>query len=737
MSRVLCLSIVVVLLGACGGGGGSGGNSNAPGPGGTTPPPAAPFGLTQRAPVAAFDLPTQGVALGSFDLTNRFPNLSFPVAVFVAGVPGENRLAVVQQSGFARAFVNDVATTTFQTVLDVSGQVLNSGEQGLLGLAFDPDFATNRFIYVHYSAASGQRRSVISRFTWDAGTDSAALNTEKVLLEINQPFGNHNGGMLAFGPDDLLYIAMGDGGSGGDPQNNAQDPSNLLGSMLRIDVHPNNPADPYDIPLDNPTFTQPGARAETWAIGLRNPFRFSFDRATGDLWLGDVGQGAIEEIDIITSGGNYGWRVFEGTQPFDGSANTLPNSAFTDPVFEYDHSEGVAVIGGYVYRGNSLPSLQGRYIYTDFGSGTVWALDYDGANVLANDVIATASSPTSFGEDNQGELYLVSQNGGIFGFDETGGGGGTIPDQLSETGLFVDLGTLTPASGLIEYELNHPFWSDNAIKRRWVAVPDSARVQFAATGPWSFPRGTVAVKHFELELVEGDPSSRLRLETRLLIHTASGWQGFTYRWNVQGTDATLLSGRETEMISVKLAGGGTRDQRYEYPSRTDCLGCHTQVAGRTLGLQTRQLNRDFVYPAATDNQLRSWNNINLFTADIGAADQYGAFAAVDDSTQSVEVRARAYLDTNCAVCHQPGGATPVDLDLRFDTSVANMNVLAVAPTAGDLGISNALIVAAGEKERSVLWERMRRLDADRMPPVSSHLVDDVGVDVVGQWIDAL
>ncbi|MDH3643673.1 MAG: hypothetical protein OES38_16335, partial [Gammaproteobacteria bacterium] len=181
----------------------------------------------------------------------------------------------------------------------------------------------------------------------------------------------------------------------------------------------------------------------------------------------------------------------------------------------------------------------------------------------------------------------------------------------------------------------------------------------------------------------------------------------------------------------------SRDQLYEYPSRTDCLSCHTEAAGRTLGPTTRQLNRDFVYPAATDNQLRSWNNIALFTSDIGAADQYQAFAALDNAAESVEVRARAYIDINCAICHQPGGPTPVDIDLRFDTVPTNLNAIGLGPNAGDLGIANALIIAPGEKERSVLWERMRRLNADRMPPVGSHLVDAAGVDIVGQWIDAL
>ncbi len=563
------------------------------------------------------------------------------------------------------------------------------------------------------------------------------LTSEKMILVVNQPFSNHNGGMLAFGPDDYLYVGMGDGGSGGDPNNNAQNPANPLGSMLRIDVHPANSNDPYDVPIDNPFIGEPNFMAETYAYGLRNPFRYSFDRQTGDLWLGDVGQGNWEEIDIVTAGGNYGWRVFEGTQAFDDSGSTPPNSTFIPPIFEYSHaSGGVAIIGGYVYRGNLLPGLQGRYLYADFGSGALWALRFDGANVLSNDQIAQANTPTSFGEDNQGELYVVSRGGTISWLEEATGGG-NLPDLLSETGLFTDLGQLIPASGLIEYDLNHPFWSDGATKRRWVALPDASRIGFTDTDAWNFPEGAFVVEHFEMELTEGDTTSRRKLETRILVNTQTGWQGFTYRWDADETDAILLTGRETETITVNLADGGTRDQLYSYPSRTDCLRCHTQVAGFTLGLKTRQLNRDFDYLDITDNQLRSFNHINLFTTDIGDAADYEAFAALADSTIDLPTRARTYLDVNCAQCHQLGGPTPVDLDLRFDTVDGSLNAIGRLPAVGDLGIANAEIIAAGEKERSVLWQRIQALNTDRMPPLASHLVDSEGIDLVGQWIDGL
>ena len=674
--------------------------------------------------------------MGTYNLVAAFPNLNFSNALFLAGVPGENRLVVVRQTGQIHAFVNDPSTAVSTEIVDLSPVVLFGGEQGLLGLAFDPEFVMNRYVYVHYSA-DNPRRSIIARFTWTAGPDVLELTSEKEILVVNQPFTNHNGGMLAFGPDGYLYIGMGDGGSAGDPDNNAQNPLTFLGSMLRIDVHPVTASDPYDVPLDNPFIGDSAFLPETYAYGLRNPFRYSFDLQNGNLWLGDVGQADLEEIDLIDAGGNYGWRVFEGTQEFNSNGNTLPNSAFTPPIFEYSHaSGGIAVIGGYVYRGNSLPGLQGRYLYSDFGSGSIWALRWDGVNVLSNDLIAQANSPTSFGEDNQGEMYVVSRGGAISEL-EVATSGGNLPDLLSETGLFTNLSQLVPASGLIEYGVNHRLWSDSAIKRRWVAMPDSTRIGFFATDAWNLPEGALVVKHFEIELIEGDPSSARKLETRILVNTQSGWQGFTYRWNAGETDATLLAGRETETITVNLVGGGTRDQLYEYPSRTDCLRCHTQVAGFLLGLKTRQLNGDFDYPAVTDNQLRSFNNINLFTTDIGAATQYQAFATLTDAGADIASRSRAYLDVNCAQCHQPGGPTNVDLDLRFDTAEGSMNAIGEPPTVGDLGLPGAEIITAGEKEQSVLWQRMRALDADRMPPLASHLVDSQAVDVVGQWIDAL
>ena len=263
--RTLGWFVAVCCAVGCGGGGSGGGVVDPP----VITPPADAFGLTNRAPLAGFVLPGGGIGLGTYNLIAAFPNLNFPASLFLAGVPGENRLVVVRQSGQVHAFINDSATNSSTMVFDLSARVLFAGEQGLLGLAFDPNFVVNRSLYVHYSADS-PRRSIISRFTWSTGTDAVDLASEKIILEIAQPFSNHNGGMLAFGPDDYLYIGMGDGGSAGDPNNNAQNPSNILGSMLRIDVHPANPGDPYDVPIDNPFIAEPGFLPETYAYGLRS-----------------------------------------------------------------------------------------------------------------------------------------------------------------------------------------------------------------------------------------------------------------------------------------------------------------------------------------------------------------------------------------------------------------------------------------------------------------------------------
>lgn len=361
---------------------------------------------------------TSGDATGATDtvtadisVERAFPRLDFEAPVFLAWVPGdEGLLAVVEQAGRILTFSDDDAVTGYHVLLDISGQVLSGGEQGLLGLAFDPEYAGNGIFYVYYST-DNPRRTVLSRFTAGNGDQRTAdPDSEQVLLEVEQPYANHNGGTILFGPDGLLYLGLGDGGSGGDPMGNAQDTSTLLGSIIRIDVSGDGA---YTVPEDNPFVNQAGARGEVWAFGFRNPYRFSFDRATGELWAGDVGQSDREEIDLVVKGGNYGWNLFEGNSEYR-NPDGLPPSDFQPPVIDYGRSAGLSVIGGYVYRGNRFPVMDGIYFYGDYGSGNLWALVYGDGSLLSNEIVANVPAISSFGEDGYGELYVVSLEGGIY-----------------------------------------------------------------------------------------------------------------------------------------------------------------------------------------------------------------------------------------------------------------------------------------------------------------------------------
>ena len=325
----------------------------------------------------------------------------------------DGRVLVTEQGG--RVWVSggpnlgDAAVAEF---LDITDRVSRRrSEEGLLGLALDPK--NERHLYLYYSAAN-PRRSVVSRFTLSPDNSAADPDGELVILEVAQPYANHNGGQLAFGPDGYLYVGLGDGGAAGDPPGNGQDMATLLGAILRIDVSQATPERPYAIPPDNP-FANGGGRGEIWAYGLRNPWRFSFDRDTGELWAGDVGQNRWEEIDLIRRGGNYGWNALEGNHCFH-PRDGCEREGMTPPVWEYSlDGEPCSVIGGYVYRGAGIPWLNGAYVYGDFCSGKVFGLRYvDGAVAEHRQLADTGRRIMSFGEDNEGELYLLSQESGIY-----------------------------------------------------------------------------------------------------------------------------------------------------------------------------------------------------------------------------------------------------------------------------------------------------------------------------------
>ena len=340
-----------------------------------------------------------------------FPNLATfnnPIEMVNAG-DGTNRLFVAQQRGLIYVFQNSPTVSSRKTFMDLTGVVSATGsETGLLGIAFHPDYENNRYLYLSYTFDSSGLRSRIVRFEASSSNpDTALRSTQKILLTLAQPFSNHNGGKIAFGPDGYLYISFGDGGSGGDPQNNGQTRTTLLGKILRIDVNSSDPGLSYSIPPTNPYYQNTdGFREEIYVYGVRNVWKFSFDNTTGQLWAGDVGQNAWEEIDIIERGKNYGWNKMEGFYCY-GTCDTT-GKGFTRPIYNYSHSLGSSITGGYVYRGSLLPGLYGKYLYGDYGAGTLWAIDYDGVNPPVNTTLQdTTWLISSFGEDENKEVYIL------------------------------------------------------------------------------------------------------------------------------------------------------------------------------------------------------------------------------------------------------------------------------------------------------------------------------------------
>jgi len=324
---------------------------------------------------------------------------------------GTGRLFVVQQPGSIRIGNNGTLLAT--PFLDITSKVNFSGEMGLLGLAFHPQFTQNHKFYVHYDHMVGsQIQSVIAEYQISAADPNQAdPASERVLLTVNQPFGNHKGGQIAFGPDGFLYIGLGDGGSEGDPQGNGQNLQTLLAKMLRIDVDHTSSGLQYAIPADNP-FANGGGLPEIWAYGLRNPWRFSFERGTGRLFVGDVGQNKYEEIDILQRGGNFGWNVMEGMHCFNPPTG-CDMTGLVLPIAEYDHTEGDAVMGGYVYKGTAIPNLPGAYIFSDFGSGTIWELTESSGTWTRTKLLSSNRNVSSFGQDVAGEIYVVDYSGNI------------------------------------------------------------------------------------------------------------------------------------------------------------------------------------------------------------------------------------------------------------------------------------------------------------------------------------
>jgi uncharacterized repeat protein (TIGR03806 family) len=660
-------------------------------------------------------LPLAGVGLSP-----AFPGIELQRPVFLTAAPGiADRIFVVEQGGVISTFDPAAAEPEAKVFIDLSSKISRAGnEEGLLGLAFHPQYAENGRFFVHYSAADA-RRSVVSELVVSSDRDRADPASEQTVLTLDQPYRNHNGGMIAFGPDGFFYIGFGDGGDAGDPHANGQNLSTWLGKILRIDVDKPSGEQSWSVPADNPFVGDAVARPEIWALGLRNPWRFSFDRATGALWVGDVGQDRFEEVDLVKRGDNLGWRPFEGLESFEDES--LSVGVHVLPVAVYGHNEGKSITGGYVYRGSSLPLLQGVYVFADFASGRIWGLLPSSGGWQRRLLVESGLNLSSFGEDADGELYVCAFDGHIYRLEASVAEPPDLvplPELLSQTGMFSDLAALEPVASALEYSVNAPLWSDGADKARVMRVPDGAAIELSPDGQWQFPDGTTFAKTFQ------DAAGGRRFETRIIRKQLGHWQAASYVWNEAQTEAEIA--RQGASIDVETEAGLVT---WTVPSSDDCRSCHTGAAGFVLGVETAQVN--------TAGQIEDWIARGVLTgapADLGTLP---ALAQPDDEGADLEARARAYLHANCAQCHRPEGPGNALIDLRWTTPLTETRTVGEAPSQGDLGVADALIVAPGEPDRSTLVLRAATRELGAMPPLASDQVDEAGVQLLRDWVASL
>ena len=710
-------------------------------------------------------------AFATQDAFGAVSTFSSPIAL--AAPPGENnRVFVVERAGRIQIISNLSTTPAKALFFDIAARVTQDGECGLLGLAFHPQFATNGFFFVTYSTSNGNAtyQQKLARFT--ASGNAVDVGTEVVLINQFDQASNHNGGDIHFGPDGYLYYSIGDEGGGNDSFGNSQRIDlDFFSGIIRIDVdrlasnlEPNPHVSVvvnastqlanYKIPVDNPfvgatTFngspvTSGNVRTEWWAVGLRNPFRFSFDPANAKIYCGDVGQNVLEEVDVVVKGGNYGWSYREGN--IAGPRSNPPAAAqFVEPILVYPHTSGNnAITGGVVYRGANLSQLYGNYIYGDSGGGHIYALAINEVTGLAttNTLIANEGAPVAFGTDPRSGDVLICNigSGKVRRLVTSGAPSGTLPATLSATGAFADLLNLIPNAGIVPYTPNVPFWSDYATKRRWFSIPDvTKKLIFSQAGNWTLPTGTVWIKHFEIETTRGVPATSRRLETRILVKNDNGIYGVTYRWNAGGTDANLVADAGGSETFTVIENGTPRSQTWNYPSRSACLSCHTYVGGYALGFNTAQLNGNNVYNGQTQNQIAALSSAGYFTQAVGGTNTMTKLAPSTDVTQSLEWRVRSYLSVNCSQCHQPGGPGLGNWDARHATKTVNAGIVNGFLNDNRGNVSNRVVVP-GDLGHSVMYQRLNDnpgAGSIFMPPVATNERDLNSIQLLSDWIQTV
>ncbi len=712
--------------------------------------------------------------------TNVFGSSSINMPIWTKPIPNTAKYLVTTKTGSIILIDNGNQTTSQTTVLDISSKTFSSGECGMFDIALHPNFDTNRYVYVFYnyrpSAVSGSSLYSfyrVSRFTFSDDLTSIDPDSEYVLIQHFDRMFTHAGGGLFFDNNGYLNICLGDEGSDNDFFGNSQDiEERLFGGILRIDVdqnaatshpikrfptkvdqHPNdwpeNINQGYYIPNDNPWVSDTENYLEEYfVIGLRSPHTVFYDKTNEDIWIADVGQTQKEEINIFKKGDNGQWPYIEGNVNGIREKPEIVHGNEVGPIYTYGRDVGQSIIGGFVYHGTQYPSLNGKYIFGDFVSRNIWALD---RNRLEIDLLTNIGPGfgyfdgiSSFFTDQSGEsIYFNKLPNGLFELIPTDETIQQIPQLLSETGAFSDLTNLTPNDGIIPYELNTILYSDGASKKRWIAVPNDGtrdtsdeQIIFNSDTDFEYPDGTVLIKHFEINTDKQNPNEIKKLETRFLIINGDDTYGVTYVWNDEQTDAELITNAVVEDIPIKNESGITENLSWTYPGRSQCLSCHSSATNWAIGPKSHTLNREVQYDNSgiTHNQISVWNDLNLFTETLSENEIQSLHRSVSitDENASNEEKVRSYIDMNCSHCHR-GDNLETKFDARFYVDLVEQHIVDEAAHSRN-SRENNFVIASGDENKSEMLRRSNSLGGNRMPPLGRSTTDEDFIIALKGWI---
>ena len=666
-------------------------------------------------------------------ITERaWPNLPVKMPLALKQIPGtKDHLAYLNHSG---SWGGTGSLWVFQDRRGINNQVaaLKVADELLYGFCFHPRFKENGYIYTGGNGPVSKKtptHSRVTRWTMDRKTHKVDPKSRLVLLEWKSD--GHNGCDVVFGNDGMLYITSGDGTSDSDVNITGQRIDLLLSKVLRINVDKPAKGKAYSVPQDNPFLKTPNARPETWAHGFRNPWRITCDEKTGHIWVGENGQDLWESVKLVEKGANYGWSVYEGSHPFYLERKLGPGK-LTKPTLEHHHREARSLTGGVVYYGSDFPKLRGAYVYGDFSTGKIWAAKHDGEKLLWHKEIAdTPFAITGFGVDTKGRLIVIDDASGFHRLipNPRAGQRSNFPKQLSHTGLFSNTAKHQPHPALIPYSVAVPHWNGGATEENYIAMPGDEKVSmtFSANRGWSLPEGSVLVQTLSL--------GGRRVETRLLTRQQKEWAGYSYEWNAQQTDATLV-GRDGKDLQLRVKG---QVHPWRIPSRAECMVCHSRAVKYVLGLTDIQMNRTHDYGTFKGNQLDVLKSISALK-QIKRPKDGPILKLVNprNPKANLTARVRSYWQANCSHCHVEAGGGNAQMELEYRTKLEDTRTLNAKPVHKDFGLgTQARIIVPGMPGHSVMLQRIISPGAGRMPPIGHPALDPQWIQLLTQWISGL